>query len=402
VNPVLAGIGALLTYLIGWRLYDRRTGLLTAGLLAASPWYLFLGMSLMTHLSSFVFAAGAVDAVLRWRASRRTPWLFAAGVLVGGVGLVRPLEAVVVGGLLGAAVLWLARRERLVVSALSLGAGAILATSVLIPYHLALTGSVTTFPINSYVDTVYEPGANSLGFGPNRGLGWTGLDPFPGHGARDVVVNLVLNGHATDVELFGWATGAWFLLLGAVLLRRLSATDWWVVAGFALPVAIHVPYWFAGGPDFGARYWFMLILPAVLLAARGLSGGGGRWPALSMIGLAVMGWSAAVTFLPWRSIDKYHGYRGMRPWARELAADPAYGNALLLVRGDRQPDFASAVIYNPLDLSGPFPVFSWYRDEFARDSAVAAFPERDLYVVDGPTVTGGEIRITAVSEGGLP
>ena len=39
-------------------------------------------------------------------------------------------------------------------------------------------------------------GTNDLGFGANRGLGWSGLDPFPGHGVLDVIVNAALNAAA--------------------------------------------------------------------------------------------------------------------------------------------------------------------------------------------------------------
>ena len=395
VNPVLAGIGVLLSYLVGWRLYDRRVGALAAGLLAVSPWYLFLGMSLMTHLTSFVCAVACVNALLAWR-DRGGLWrLGLAGAFMGGVALVRPLEAVVVGLLVGAAVLRLARGRRLIPSAAVLGIGAAAITSLLIPFHVALTGSATRFPINAYVDAVYEPGANALGFGANRGLGWTGLDPFPGHGPRDVVVNAILNGHATDIELFGWAIGAWVLVLAGLLWRKPTRIDLWVIAAFALPILIHVPYWFAGGPDFGARYWFLIILPLTLLTARALTGSSDRTAARGLMVAAALTISAMATFVPWRAVDKYSGYRGMRPWARAIAADPAMANALVLVRGARQPDFASAVIYNPLDLTapGPAPVFAWARDPAARDSAIAAYPGRRVYVLEGPTITGGPARL---------
>ena len=395
VNPVLAGIGVLLSYLVGWRLYDRRVGTLAAGLLAVSPWYLFLGMSLMTHLTSFVFAVACVHALLAWRDLGGLWRLGLAGAFMGAVALVRPLEAVVVGLLVGPAVLWLARGRRLIRSVAALGIGAAAVTSLLVPFHLALTGTVTRFPINAYIDTVYEPGANSLGFGANRGLGWTGLDPFPGHGARDVVVNAVLNGHATDIELFGWAIGAWALVLVGVLWRRPTRTDAWVIAAFALPVLIHVPYWFAGGPDFGARYWFLIILPLALLAARALTGSNDRATARGLIVAGALTVSAMATFVPWRAVDKYSGYRGMRPWARAIAADPDMTNALVLVRGQRQPDFASAVIYNPIDLTEPgqSPVFAWARDDAARDSAIAAYPGRRVFLLDGPSITGDGVRI---------
>lgn len=394
VNPLLAGLGVLLTYLLGWRLYDRRTGFVAATLLAVSPWYLFLGMSFMTHMASFVFAVGAADAVCRWRDSGRLGWLFLAGGLAGCVGLVRPLEAVAVGGVLGAAVLWTSRGRRLVPSCLAFGLGAIAVSSLVVPYNVHFTGSPTGFPIMAYTEALYGPGANSLGFGPDRGLGWTGLDPFPGHGARDVAVNTVLNSHAINAELFGWAAGAWFLILLAVALRRRSSVDGWVIAALIVPAGLHAFYWFAGGPDFGARYWFLVILPLVLLAARGFCAVGTsrtQVAGLTAAGVAVI--AALTVFVPWRAADKYDGYRGMRSWARAISADPALDDALILVQGKRHPDFASAAAYNPLDLGDDGPVFAWDRDAARRDSLLAAFPNRIPYVLEGPTLTGGAPRL---------
>ena len=380
VNPLLAGLGVLLTYLVAWRLYDRRTAVLAAALLAVSPWYLFLGMSFMTHLASFVFAAGAADSLLRWRDSRRIGWLALAGALVGAVGLVRPLEAVAVGGVLGLAVLWLARNERLV--PLALGLGAIAVSSLVLPYNAHFTGSATRFPIMTYTEALYGPNANALGFGPDRGLGWSGLDPFPGHGARDVVVNTLLNTHAIDVELFGWATGAWFLLVVLAGLRRPDSRDLWVFGALMAPIALHAFYWFSGGPDFGARYWFLTLLPLTLVAARGLARERGGGHARALVAAAALTIAACATFIPWRAADKYDGYRGMRPWVRSIAADPGMRDALVLVGGRRHPHFASAAAFNPIDLEGDGPVFAWDRDPSTRDSLLAAYPDRTVWVLD--------------------
>ena len=102
-----------------------------------------------------------------------------------------------------------------------------------------------------------------------------------------------------------------------------------------------------------------MILPLILLLARAVVETGG---VRGLVAIGILSFSALTTFLPWRALDKYDGYRGMRPWAREIAADPSMSNALILVRGERHPDFASAAIYNPLDLYGPRPVFAWDRE----------------------------------------
>ena len=81
-----------------------------------------------------------------------------------------------------------------------------------------------------YTDLHYGPGTNALGFGPNRGLGWGGLDPLPGHGPLDVVVNANLNGTGVNVELLGWATGSLLPLLLLVFLLPVRRGDRFMLA----------------------------------------------------------------------------------------------------------------------------------------------------------------------------
>ncbi len=388
VNPVLAGIGVLLAFGVAVRLYDRPTARWAAALMSVSPWYLFLGMSFMTHMASFALALASVRAVLRWRDGGGASWLAAAGVAAGGVSLVRPLEGVAVAGFLGLAILWLARGRGPWIPAAAFGLSAIAAGAAVFPYNASLTGSPTRFPIMEYTEALYGPGANALGFGPDRGLGWTGLDPFPGHGPRDVVVNTLLNGYAINIELFGWATGAVAVLVGLTWLRRRSPADLAVLAALATPIALHAFYWFAGGPDFGARYWFLTLAPLILLTARGVSAPGERVGPGGRVAVMALSLAAVVTFLPWRAVDKYHLYRGMRPDVRALADDPQLDGALVLVKGRRHPDFASAAVYNPLELDGPGPIFAWYRDEETRQRVEAAFPGRRVVILEGPSLTG--------------
>ena len=101
--------------------------------------------------------------------------------------------------------------------------GTALVAAIVLPYNAALTGSARVFPINHYVDTVYGPGKNDLGFGPEKGFGWRGLDPWPGHSPLQAAVNAQFNTFAIDVELFGWASGSLLLVLDRARSRRTSA-----------------------------------------------------------------------------------------------------------------------------------------------------------------------------------
>jgi hypothetical protein len=102
-----------------------------------------------------------------------------------------------------------------------------------------------------------------------------------------------------------------------------------------------------------------------------------------------------LVFVPWRARDKYFHYRGMRPDVRAMAADPALRDGLVLIRGNRHPDYASAVVYNPLTVDSPAPLFTWDRSDTVRAALVAAYPAKKFWLVDGPTVSGDGFRIVA-------
>jgi hypothetical protein len=274
-----------------------------------------------------------------------------------------------------------------------------------LPYNAALTGHATTFPLMAYFDEHYGPGSNDLGFGANRGVGWTGLDPFPGHGLRDVLLNANLNTFSVNTELLGWGTGSLLLIAVLAFSRAMRRSDRLMLAWIAGIVGIHSIYYFSGGPDFGARYWWLIVVPAIALTVRGLEVLASRMqrpgrnaPQERMRALgALIAVSAAVVvcYIPWRAIDKYHHYRNMRPDIRTLARERGFGRSIVLVRGNRHPDYASAAIYNPLDLRDPAPVYVWDRNEAVRAEVLNLYRDRPVWLVNGPSVTRRGFEVVA-------
>jgi hypothetical protein len=256
----------------------------------------------------------------------------------------------------------------------------------------------------AYADAELGPGVNALGFGPDRGIHWGGLDPFPGHGPRDVVVNTLLNITAIDVELFGWAIGSTLPLALLLALGRFQRNDYWLMGWVAAIVAWHALYWYSGGPDFGARYWYLAIVPLAALAARALlelsgvadeaSGSSPSAGSLVIAGAVLLSLVAMLDFVPWRALDKYHHYRGMRADVREMLSSQDFENALLLIRGERHPDYASAIVYTGLDPDGDEPMIAWDRSDSVREALRRAYPDRPTWTVDGPSITGDGYHIT--------
>jgi len=403
VNPVLSGVAVVLTYLVMGRISDARETRLTTLLLATSPWFLFMSMNFMTHTATLVFALAATlgVAVARQNGSWLAPLL--GGFAVGAAALVRPLEGLVTALLAGFWSLGARGRRFRLEPSVALVAGTLAVGLLDRPYNARLTGSPGEFPIMAYIDKYYTPGSNNLGFGPGRGLGWSGLDPFPGHGPADVVVNAALNTAQWNVELLGWPVGA-VVLVTLVLTfgaRQRRRSDWWFLIVIAGVVGAHTFYWFSGGPDFGARYWYLIIVPCCALAARGLGILDGtpagvsraRAPARSVALLMML--TTLLVYLPWRSVGKYKDYRGMRADVRQLARQHGFGRSLVLVRGDRDPDYASAAIYNPVDLGADVPIYAWDVSPKIRSDVLDAYPDRTVWIIDGPARTGNGFRVVA-------
>jgi hypothetical protein len=161
-------------------------------------------------------------------------------------------------------------------------------------------------------------------------------------------------------------------------------------------------YWFSGGPDFGARYWYLILLPCVGLSVRGAQhlaklcrsvGAPEAVKARVALGVLVLCAVAGVDFIPWRSVDKYYQYLGMRPEIRELAKRHDFTNSLVLIRGQSFPDYASAAVYNSVDIRHGSTLYVWERSREVRARVLEAFPTRKVWVVAGPSVTGNGYRV---------
>jgi hypothetical protein len=406
VNPILGGLNILLAYGLVRRIYDRRTGRYTALLMAAAAWPLFLNMSLMPHTWTMTCSLMAMYAMARARTGPGAAfWSLMAGAASGVISLIRPLEALAVAALLGLWGLGVRGLRAKAGVAIPFVAGAAAIGALNAPYNKLLTGSATSFPLMAYSDKYYGANANMLGFGANRGLGWGGLDPFPGHGLRDVLVNANLNLFSVNIDLFGWSIGS--ILLAALLIAGGAKRqgDGLMIGTLAMIIGLHSFYWFSGGPDFGARYWYLVLLPAVVLTVRGgqaltaLVGDADGTRARVGIAIVAVTFLAVVNFVPWRALDKYRHFRGMRGDIVRLARDFQFGRSLVLVRGERHTDFPSAANYNPIDLQADEPIYAWDRDREARVEVLRAYIDRPVWIVDGPTVTNGPFRMV---EGPVP
>jgi len=391
VNPLLSGASVLLAHAWLRRLGDRRVANAVCLLLAASPWLLFMGASFLTHTLSVAATLACLLAVERARSARSAGLAALAGACLGAAFLARPLEGVLVALPIGLWCLGLGA-ARLPLRALAAAGAAGLALGGLVfPYNRALTGDPTTFPIETWTDAVWYPGANRIGFGADIGnVGWSHLDPLPGHGLLDVVLNANQNFYMASFELFGWAFGSLGFAALALSWRCWRGPDGLLLGLIASIVAGHSLYWFSGGPDIGARYWYATLVPFVALGVRGMAearrrwsaAGGGRLGALRLDAFVVAAsLSALVNVIPVRSLGKYHDYRGVRADIARLSDERGFGRSLVFVREAHKSDYPSAFLFNPATLAGDGTIYA--RDAGARQRAAveAAFPDRPVWVV---------------------
>ena len=401
INPLLGGLCISLTYLFLQEIYSRRLARISILLLCCSPWFVFMAMSLMSHM--FTLACALTAGVLLQRAIKngKIIYVFAAGLAIGMVSLIRPLDGAIVAAALGFLLLCgFESRKKKITGGAVLGLGAILTGALIFPYNRMITGSAMLSPSDAYYTKYFWEGACSLGFGTNRGMNW-GLDAFPGHSPLEAAINAALNVFLLNTELFGWGAGSLFLVSSFVLSGSMGKNDFWALSFIGIVVAAYSLFWYHGGPDFGARYWFLSIVPLVALTARAierlsLKTASNSKPHLNprlFAAVAILCILSLVNFFPWRALDKYYHYLGMEPGIAKLAQVHHFGKSLVLIRGEEHPDYQSAWTYNPLNFEGDAPLFAHDKSPEIRTQLLKAYRGRPVWIVDGPTRTGGGYKI---------
>ncbi len=408
VNPILAGLNLLLIYILVRKIYNLYTSRIVVLLLCTSPWFIFMAMNFMGHTFTLTCALGATLAVIWARETGKVKWGWIGGFILGMMSLIRPLDAAIIAVILGLFSIGIGGK-RLKYSAIAgLVLGSIIIASAMLPYNKVLTKSWTKLPVMAYFDKYYWPKVNSFGFGPERGgMGWP-HDPFPGHGPLDALLNANLNIFSINIELFGWCTGSLVLIAIMLFSRKMRRNDYLMLAVLGLVIGIYTFNYFGGGPDFGARYWYIVIVPCVVLTIRGIqhlsslldseSSDGASNGTRVMVGVLILCILSLLNFLPWRAIDKYHHYRGMRPDIRHLAKEHNFGKSLVLIRGELMrdninQDYPSAAIYNPIDLNSESPVYVSYGSQEISAQLLDAYTDRKIWIVNGPTITGNGYKV---------
>ncbi len=282
VNPILGGLGLWLVYLLGKRVFSETVGVLAAGLMLTSPFFLMNTGSLLSHPMGLVLSAGfalawlhAFDEQGEIGNGEKAPaevklWkpALAAALCLGLLAMTRPFTAVAVAlpfGIHGIYLFiirdWSTRRLLLLVGAILLAFGGL---------HLLWQYYLTGDPLLNPYTLWWE--YDRLGFGPGYGR------RPEGHTLRQAWINTRHSLRVSHHDLFGWLGYSWiFLPFGLVaVLKQRSWRGLLIGSVFPSLVLFYFAYWI-GSSLFGPRYFYEGLYSYTLLSAAGITFLAG-WP----------------------------------------------------------------------------------------------------------------------------
>ncbi len=293
LTPLIGAIGLVIFYLLTSRLFDRRTALLAACLLAFFPPYFYYSSRSMFHNIPFtVFALTGMLFAVAMNQKAKYPWVrkflypALAGLFLGLAAITRTSELLWLGPTM--AILWLLNIKNTgVVKLLVLLAFLAIGMLPAAYYSQILHGSpiATGYPqMNSSLSQLGQTGTQLITSGITETSLWQKI--------RDLIFYFGFNPKQTAkmtynyfFAMFGWLF--WGAILGAVIFmvqfRKIRKRQLLFVFSFAMLSIILLFYYgsweFYDNPDptkatLGnsyTRYWLPVYLGSIILAALGIN-----------------------------------------------------------------------------------------------------------------------------------
>jgi hypothetical protein len=263
VNPVLLGFATWQTYRFTSDISDELTSRSAALLFSLSPMVLIMGASQMNHVPALAFTMLALASLTRWDRARTTRqrWMYAGtiGFALGVVAAVRPLDAALVGVVIGSYQVWrlAAAAERWRDIGIQCAAAA-LPLSLLLSANARTTGGPLLFGYDALNGVAHRIGFH---LAPN------GEMHTPLHGV------VLASGYLMRLDrfLFEWPIPALVIVLvGIIGILLTKSPSRWEVILVAIATAFlagYGAYWFDGFFA-GPRFLFTTLPAFVYFAAR--------------------------------------------------------------------------------------------------------------------------------------
>lgn len=390
INPLLAGVGVWLTYLLGKRVFNEKVALLAAGLTLTSPFFLINSGTLLNHPLGLVLSTGFALAWLNafCMPDEKHPWIHtcAAGLLIGLMALTRPWTAVGLAipfAVHGVFILIRGdqqRRLRLLIFGLLAAACA----SLLFLWQYLVTGNPL---LNTYtLWWPYDKVGFGLGFGPM-------LD---GHNLNYALANARRALRTGWHDLFGWGAFSWIFLPFGIWAARRNTKAWLVASVFPTLVFIYLAY-FTTPHILGPRYYYEGLYSLTLISAAGIFFLAGKaiddgvnsqvqngWRKGRAWGVAVLvagliGFNLLFYISP--RLENLHnlygiGKQNQAPFLAESAR--ALTPALIIVHSDRWMSYGALLDLEDPNLGSPF-IFAWNMDDTVDARVASRYPNRAVF-----------------------
>lgn len=400
INPILAGLGVWLTYVLGKRFFSQPVGLLAAGLTATSPFFLMNSGSLLAHpfglVLSALFALGWLGAFWDDKAdksvgsptieSQRWRYTMISVLPLGVLIITRPLTALAVAAPFAIHGLYLivrgdARiRLRLLVFCLVV----IAFIGLYLFWQYSLTGNAL---LNPY--TLWWP-YDKIGFGPGYG------NTSTGHTLHLAWFNTRISLQDGSSDLFGWRNFSWVFLPFGLWASRRNPRGLVLGSVVVSLVLAYMAYWI-GGTLFGPRYYYEGLFSLTLISAAGIAWLAG-WPVkpgqsfvhptgwwrsrplFITIGILVLVGVNLVTYAPERVGGMYALYDIERADQTPFLTPSAQSltPALVIVHVARWMEYGALLDLENPDLTSPF-IFAWSVNPITDAALAGDFPSRMVY-----------------------
>lgn len=388
VNPMLAALLAAGVFALAGRWRGRAAAWPAWGLLVSSPFFLFMGANLMSHMAAATLLVWFLIAGRSALMNGRMKMAVAAGAALGAAVLTRPYTALLFGGVVLAGGLGYAVRNRMgkrvlrLLAGLAAGLGpfAVLGAVWLSAFAV---DAVPGVPINVYA--LYDA-SDTLGFGPDKGKGWLKTWGTWGHSPAKALRSVRFYLEHTATHFLGWPWALSLMWLPVPFFVRRHRGRYLLLLGvmFAL-VGGHMFYWATQHIGYGARYWFTGVPLAAVLAGIGFdtlvrsvegrdrSRAGARIVGGLGIGLLVV-WSAVI-YIP-AHMEGTHDYGHVSAALKKEVRRRELKDALIFVQTENLLFNDGFFMNDPFFRAGP--IFA--RDLGARNAdLMAAYPDYAVY-----------------------
>jgi hypothetical protein len=247
----------LLVYFIADELYhNKRLAFVAMCLGAVSPFYYFMSSTRLSHITEAFFLALFIYLFLRARRTETTGWkwllFLLAGLSIGYAFNTRSLTAL--GFCLPFCVvllkdIWRSPAKEMM-NGLALSIGFMIIFAATLWYNFLVTGNCFRFPFHLY------DSSEAIGFG--------NYDHTPLLGIQNLAVNLF----RLNAALFGFPIS--FIFVFIVLFMKKDFGDWLMFGILGGVAGMYFLYYSPGISDFGPVYYYEMIIPLLLLSARGI------------------------------------------------------------------------------------------------------------------------------------